>query len=638
MVGQDRNATVQALRFCALAAVIMAYGWGYRGTVGHEAGAMVPGALLGLALCLASGRPDWHRRTAVAGLFAAAGWAWGGSLSYMEQTFYVASDSFPDVLFGYTMLFFLAALWAGCGGAVLGLAFTEPRSELERLARVFAVVCTVFLTVHLFFLFMPELAEKNETLTVRYFHDGDWLSASLTLVVSGLYWVWRPKDRPAAALFFFAALAWWVGYGVLTQGFGLRLAPWHRSESWGGMLGVLVTLIIYLRRRNNRAALLLCRYGIVGGGLAFAIAVFLRHPAMAKWGPFEAWPELAGWRFAEDSFGFFMGLAIALGAYRLIRGGLIPPEEDGPRPPLDVFGVFVMLVALTWINFRRHVARLLRAAADADAPAFLGLNMMWWIILVGALITGAFLYGLYRYLRGDRGLVPQSAFGKGAAIALLLLWVTMAGQLFDGLPTPAHLFGHLLLWVPAAVATVLLVSFSPSAQHATVPSTADVAPSDPKWGAGMGYVAACCAVPVILLAITSANVSMQDEPLGSHARKRFGPNAYYRQTGRLIGAWQATHFSNDLEETQTRRGELPLTRLSFDAYRNVVGTLPSGQEVKAHRWSLMNQYTWLDWYDKAPDHPDRGRTPLQFRGQHLLIAWPPGTGSDGFLVFERVEE
>jgi hypothetical protein len=52
----------------------------------------------------------------------------------------------------------------------------------------------------------------------------------------------------------------------------------------------------------------------------------------------------------------------------------------------------------------------------------------------------------------------------------------------------------------------------------------------------------------------------------------------------------------------------------------------------------MNQYTWLDWYDRAPDHPNRARTPLQFRGQHLLIAWPPGNGGDGFLVFERVEE
>ena len=638
MAGQERHGTVPALRFCALAAVIMAYGWGYRGTVGHEAGAMVPGALLGLALCLGSGRLDWHRRTAVTGLAAAAGWAWGGSLSYMEHTAYVASDSFPDVLYGYTVLFFLGALWAGCGGAILGLAFTEPRSELNRLSRVFAAVCAVFFVVHLFFLLMPELADKNETVTVRYFHDGDWLSATLTLVVSGLYWIWRPKDRPAAALFFFAALAWWIGYGVLTQGFDLRLAPWHRSESWGGVLGVLVTLIIYLWRRNNRAALMLCRYGIVGGGLAFTIAVFLRHPAMAKWGPFEAWPQLASWRFAEDSFGFLMGLAIALGAYRLLRGGLTPPEEDRPRTPLDVFAVFVMLVALVWINFRRHGVRLLGASADAGEPVFPGLNMMWWIILVGALITGALLYVLYRYLRGDRDLVPQSPFGKGALIALLLVWITAALQLFDGLPAPAHLFGHLLLWVPAAVATILLVSFSPSAQRATVPATAHATPSDPKWGAGRRYVTVCCAVPIVLLAITLTNTSMQDKSLGGHARKRFGSDAYYRQTGRLIGTWQATHFSNDLEETETRQGELPVTRLSFDAYRSVVATLPSGEEIAAHRWSLMNQYTWVDWYDRTPDHPDRARTPLQFHGEHLLIAWPPGIGRDGFLTFERIEE
>ena len=99
-----------------------------------------------------------------------------------------------------------------------------------------------------------------------------------------------------------------------------------------------------------------------------------------------------------------------------------------------------------------------------------------------------------------------------------------------------------------------------------------------------------------------------------------------------------THFSNDLEETETRQGGLPLTRLSFDAYRNVVATLPSGQEVRAHRWSLMNQFTWLDWYDREADHPIRARAPLEFRDKRLLIAWPPGDGSDGFLVFERIED
>ena len=60
--------------------------------------------------------------------------------------------------------------------------------------------------------------------------------------------------------------------------------------------------------------------------------------------------ELASWRFSEVSFGFFMGFAMALGAHRLIRGGLSQPVEDVPRIRLDVFSVFVILVALIWIK------------------------------------------------------------------------------------------------------------------------------------------------------------------------------------------------------------------------------------------------------------------------------------------------
>ncbi len=37
-----------------LAGLAMSLGWGIRGDYGHEAGAMVPGAMLGLSICLAS--------------------------------------------------------------------------------------------------------------------------------------------------------------------------------------------------------------------------------------------------------------------------------------------------------------------------------------------------------------------------------------------------------------------------------------------------------------------------------------------------------------------------------------------------------------------------------------------------------
>ena len=43
----------------------MSVGWGFRGDYGHEAGAMVPGALLALGIVMAGGRRDWWERAAV---------------------------------------------------------------------------------------------------------------------------------------------------------------------------------------------------------------------------------------------------------------------------------------------------------------------------------------------------------------------------------------------------------------------------------------------------------------------------------------------------------------------------------------------------------------------------------------------
>jgi len=620
--------------YCALAAVMMAYGWGYRGTVGHEAGAMVPGALLGLAVCLGSGRLDWHRRAAVAGLFGAVGWAWGGSLSYMEQTFYVMSDSFPDVFYGYTMLFFIGGLWAGCGGAILGLSLTEARSELHGLARPFTAVCSVFFLVYVYFFFRPDHREAYETFTVVHFHDGDWLSATLTLVTGALYWIVRPSDRRGAALFFWAAVAWWIGYGLLTKWGGLRLAPLHRSESWGGVLGVLLTLMIYLVRRKNLAALMLCLYGCLGGGLAFALAVMLHHPAALRWGPFhDVEVQLPAWRMAEISFGFFMGLALALGTLRLLRGGLAPPSEDRDRGPLDTFAVFVILVALIWINFRRHVSRVL--AHSTGTATLLGLPTEAWYTLVAALATFPVLLALYRYLHGDRSLAPRSTFGKGVAVAVLLIGVTVAGQLLDGYPSRASILANLCLWLPASVASCLLMACAASAARAVVPAAAGVSKSDPAWRVGKRFAFVAASVPVVLLGCTALSMAISDGSAGSRGRLRFGPHAYWRQTARLQGTWQVVGWSNDAQGPLTRTGDLPLTQLEFDPHRNVTATLPSGQRVAAHRWFLKNQYIWLQWYGKDGTHAERGDVPLQFRNGQLRVAWPPDKQNAGYLVLER---
>ena len=71
--GESRSAIppFSAVGLCALSAIAMCHGWGWRGSYGHEAGAMLPGAMLAMCICLVSGRTDLYRRTTIAGLLGA---------------------------------------------------------------------------------------------------------------------------------------------------------------------------------------------------------------------------------------------------------------------------------------------------------------------------------------------------------------------------------------------------------------------------------------------------------------------------------------------------------------------------------------------------------------------------------------
>src|SRR5437870_9094821 len=101
--------------FVTLAALSLSLGWGIRGNFGHEFGAMIPGALAGMAVALLSGRADWQRRVAQFGLFGAVGWAFGGSISYMQVIGYTHSGHSPSALYGFACLFVIGFLWAAAG-------------------------------------------------------------------------------------------------------------------------------------------------------------------------------------------------------------------------------------------------------------------------------------------------------------------------------------------------------------------------------------------------------------------------------------------------------------------------------------------------------------------------------------------
>jgi len=177
----------------ALAALAMSVGWGVRGDYGHEAGAMIPGALLGLAVCCASGRADWWRRAGVMGLCGAIGWAFGGQMSYGRIIGYTAASSFPDVAYGYGSLFVVGGLWGGVGAGILALGITERRSFLERFVRPLVALWLLWLAL--------DVSGATHALVARWdLNDTDWVAALAALSVAAIWPRFFPRDRPACVL------------------------------------------------------------------------------------------------------------------------------------------------------------------------------------------------------------------------------------------------------------------------------------------------------------------------------------------------------------------------------------------------------------------------------------------------------
>ncbi|MEY3283238.1 MAG: hypothetical protein RIR86_1251, partial [Acidobacteriota bacterium] len=206
-----------------LAGLAMSLGWGIRGDYGHEAGAMLPGAMLALAIVLTAGRADWLARGGTLAMLGALGWAFGGQMSYGVVIGYTAAPTFADVLYGYASLFTIGALWGGIGTGLLALGLTWKRARLE--AFVLPLVTLYALWSLL------DLSGLTARLEERWsFHDTDWVAATTALVIAALFSVRPGPRREAGRLILTLAGGWWVGYGLLTLLLGLRMTP-PRSDN-----------------------------------------------------------------------------------------------------------------------------------------------------------------------------------------------------------------------------------------------------------------------------------------------------------------------------------------------------------------------------------------------------------------------
>lgn len=507
--GESRSLRVAGI---CLAGLAMSVGWGFRGDYGHEAGAMVPGALVGLAICLASGREDWWRRASIMAMCGAIGWAFGGQMSYGKVIGYTASSSFLDVTYGYASLFLIGGLWAGTGAALLAMSVTQPRSYLERFAGPLVVLWVVW--------FALDLSGYTEQLVDRwYLHDTDWVAASSALIVAGAIAFIFPNARPACRLIATLAGGWWIGYLLLTVTLGLRMTP-PRSDNWSGCVGLFVALLIYLRTRRDRAALRMAGFGLLAGGLGFVAGDFVNMLGRAQWGPIGRYEVLQGldyWKWMEQGFGLIMGLGVGAAFLGRARTKLAPPPEDQTSGHLNIVAAVFLLIVMMWKNLYKNVRTW---GSNEEIPAqFFTIDARWWFLFVGILLTAVTAVAIIRHRRGGLDLIPTSPVGKAQLLFLFILWVAIMAACAQALPRLAHkgiFFVHTTFWITGALSSLIMLSLPFKARvHAAETIPAD----DSSWRVTLGCWVCCLLVPLLLIAFAYLTVASHTEPLhGSHLR------------------------------------------------------------------------------------------------------------------------
>jgi len=501
----------RSIQMPLLAALAMSLGWGIRGDYGHEAGAMLPGALVALAIVFTSGRADWLARTPTVAMLGALGWAFGGQMSYGIVIGYTASASFPDVAYGFASLFLIGALWGGIGAGILGLGLTWDNSRLESFVVPLSTLYALWLLLG--------LSGLSNRLEARWtFNDTDWVAATSALLIGLILRLFGDRWRDPARLILLLAGGWWAGYGLLTLTLGLRMTP-PRSDNWAGCVGIAIALTIFLWREGNRATLLLVVCGLLAGGLGFAVGDFVQMLGRASWGPigrYEALQHLDYWKWMERLFGLIMGAGLGLAAQRLVREGLTSLGVNKPARSLRGFSLAILLIVMPWENFLTNLRTWIERGQLSEP--LLGIGPRSWVLAIALALSGLIVMAICRYLRDELPAIPFDPTGRAQLLLIAITWLFIVGdftRVVSHLNTRGILSVHVGFWLTGILITCLAICYR---AEPALP-VKEVAATDYSWRPGVKLIIGWLLVPLLIVSLAKLTLSTHTNPLpGSHQR------------------------------------------------------------------------------------------------------------------------
>jgi hypothetical protein len=368
--------------FLLLPTIAMSVGWALRGTIGGGSfGAMIPGALVALALGRALGLPAGLGGRLAA--FGAIGIGFGGQETYGQTVGFVTSrgDLFWHGLAGITLK---GTVWGLVGGAVLATGFALPR------------------------------------------RPGQSLLPALALLVAGTW------------------LGWWLIDDPKRLYFSNRLDR-PRPEVWAGLLMGGLAFLAALHRAAPplaRLARSFALHGAVGGGLGFGGGILLYAGGEAL-GLSPRW--FSGWKVMEFTFGAVLGAALGTAAWRLrseLRAALAapPPATPQAQPSWPDFALGLGAGLLLWLGTLLPVRFDFTVAGALALALLLRSEGAAWQVAVTTTV-GAFAVSVAAHRTGG----PVPPVPVTAALLLALgTGVLLARRLAAGAELPGWAFRFIL--------------------------------------------------------------------------------------------------------------------------------------------------------------------------------------------------
>ncbi len=310
-----------------LIALSLSIGWGIRGNFGHEFGAMMAGALAGIAVSLFSGREDWRRRVPYFAFFGALGWGFGGSIAYMPVMAYTQGGHLPTQIYGFFVTFMTGALWTGMGGVGTAYAAVEER---DKLTEIFKPLCWIFalwtvqyfgedVFVHWYQTHVHGLGPDSADFRQRsplYWLDSEWVEATLAITALCAYDLWDRRFEKFWTL---------VRLGGLGAAAGFVLQHTHDFFGWlGGHMihagSILATAGTFFVKLHNGVAWIgtwLLSLIVHTQGDLTAINPATNLPYDPK-DMVTNWPTLFSDLYWQ--MGWILGLLLGIGVYFHIHG------------------------------------------------------------------------------------------------------------------------------------------------------------------------------------------------------------------------------------------------------------------------------------------------------------------------------